>query len=196
MLDAGVDVNDKFCGPLLALGLSASKGRDGIVRLLLARGACLEDRTPALSSAAITGWIQTARTLLEYGADIDEGWRAAVVLSAEREHPNMTIFLLEQGASLNQINSDIGVFLAFISWDCVSLLRLLVSYGLDLHKGAAITDDDMAKECSPMHIALKAGNFGIVQLLEENAVRPMVYLNAVFSWRDAELLEEYVPDSY
>ena len=107
-----------------------------------------------------------------------------MVLSAEREHPNMTIFLLEQGASLNRINSDIDAFLAFISWDCVSLLRLLFSYGLDVHKGAARTDDDLAKECSPMHIALKAGNFGIVQLLEENAVRPMVYLNGVFSWKD------------
>ena len=188
MLDAGADVNDNSCGLVLPLNISASQGHDEIVRLLLARGARLEDRsdsrTPPLSSAAITGWIQTARTLLEYGADINGGWPAAVVLSAEREHPNMTIFLLEQGASLNRINSDIDAFLAFISWDCVSLLRLLVSYGLDVHKGAARTDDDLAKECSPMHIALKARKFGIVQLLEENAVRPMVYLNGVFSWKD------------
>lgn len=113
---------------------------------------------------------------------------SAVLLSRdgfkERELPNMTIFLLEQGASPNGINSDIGFFLAFISWDCVSLLRLLVRYGLDLHKGAAGTGDDIAKECSPMHIASKAGNLGIFQLLEENAVRPMVYLNGIFSWRD------------
>lgn len=137
----------------------------------------------ALSSAAITGWIQTAQILLEYGADINRGCPAPVVLSAEREHPDMKIFLLEYGASLNQYNSDISAFLAFISWDCVSLLRLLVSYSLDVHKGAARTDDDMARGGSPMHIALKAGNFGVVQVLEENAVRPMVYRNGVFSWR-------------
>lgn len=191
MLDAGVDVNGKPCviGTFpLPLNLSASQGHDDIVRLLLARGSRLGDgrdnTIPPLSSAAITGWIQTARTLLEYGADINGGWPAAVVLSAEREHPNMTSFLLEQGASLNQFNSDISTFLAFVSWDCVSLLRLLISYGLDLHKMAATTDDDLAKECSPMHNALKAGNFGIVQLLEENGVRSVVYLNGVFSWRD------------
>lgn len=119
MLNAGADVNDNSCGLVLPLSITASQGRDEIVRLLLARGARLEDcsdsRTPALSSAAITGWVQTARTLLEYGADINGGWPAAVVLSAEREHPNMTMFLLEQGASLNRINSDIGVFLAFLS---------------------------------------------------------------------------------
>ena len=184
MPDAGVDVNNNSFGSVLPLNICASQGRDEIVRLLLARGACLEGPTPALSSAAITGWIQTARILLEYGANINGGWPAPVVLSAEREHPDMTIFLLEYGASLNQYNSDIGAFTAFISWDCVSLLRLLVSYGLDVHKGAASIDDDMARECSPMHIALKARNFGIVQVLEENAVRPMVYRNGVFSWRD------------
>lgn len=54
-----------------------------------------DNRTPALSSAAIMGWIQTARTLLEYGEDINRPWPAAVVLSAEREHLNMTSFLLE-----------------------------------------------------------------------------------------------------
>lgn len=74
---------------------------DEIVSLLLARGSLLEhssnNRTPALTSAAFTGWIQTSRTFLEYGADINGGCPAAVVLSAEREHPNMTSFLLEQG---------------------------------------------------------------------------------------------------
>lgn len=104
MLDAGADVNDNSCGLVLPSNISASQGRDGIVRLLLARGACVEDRTPALSSSAITGRIQGART---------------------PKYDNF--FLLEQGASPNGINSDIGVFLAFISWDCVSLLRLLVS---------------------------------------------------------------------
>lgn len=191
MLDEGVDVNKNPCGIglfVLPINISASRGHDKIVRLLLARGSYLEhssdNRTPALSNAAITGWIQTARILLEYGADINGGWPAAVVLSAEREHPNMTSFLLGQGASLNQINSDIGVFLAFLSWDCVSLIRLLIGFGLDVHKDAARTNNDLAKERSPMHTALKAGNFGIVQLLEENGVRPMVYLNGVFSWRD------------
>lgn len=29
-----------------------------------------------------------------------------------------------------------------------------------MRKDAARTDDDLAKECSPMHTALKAGNFG------------------------------------
>lgn len=107
-----------------------------------------------------------------------------MALSVEREHLNMKNVLLEPGASLHRINSDIGVFLAFISWDCISHLRLLVSYVLDMHKGAARTDDDLAKECSPMHIALKAGNFEIFQSLEENGVRSMAYLNGVFSWRD------------
>lgn len=130
------------------------------------------------------GWIQTARTPLEYGTDINGGRPAAVVLSAEREHPNMTSFLLEQGASLNRINSGISVFLAFVSWDCVALLRLLISYVLDVQRDAARTDDDLATECSPTHTALNAGNFGIFQLLEEYGVRLMIYLNGVLSWRD------------
>ncbi len=124
MLDEGVDINENPCEMgafVLPINISASHGHDEIVRLLLARRSLLEhssdNRTPALSSAAITGWIQTARTLLEYGADINWGWPAAVVLSAAREHPNMTSFLLEQGAFLNQINRDIGVFLAFVSWE-------------------------------------------------------------------------------
>lgn len=60
MLDAGVDVNENPC--VLPLNISASQEHDEIDRLLLARGSRLEagsdNGTPALSSAAITGWIQ------------------------------------------------------------------------------------------------------------------------------------------
>lgn len=80
MLDEGVDVNENPCGMgafVLPINISASHEHDEIVRLPPTRRSLLEhssdNRTPALSSAAITGWTQTARTLLEYGADINLG---------------------------------------------------------------------------------------------------------------------------
>ena len=114
--DPGLEGNARLAGPILPVAVAARKGHTDIVRLLAEAGADINklgysdpgefQEGTALIWACESGHLETARALLELGAEMDiyqnEGRATALIRAAEQAHVDILRLLLEARAQVNQ----------------------------------------------------------------------------------------------
>jgi ankyrin repeat protein len=148
-LDHGADPNAANF-PLMkwssVLEGASKKGYEGIVRLLLARGAKLRPRQRAnpLIQAIRGGWLRIAQILIDHGAEVnpfptikDPNPLSPLLTAVEHGRAEMLQLLLENGANFG-VNSCLSCEATTLaaSHGHASIMRLLAEHG----------DEPMAKE--------------------------------------------------
>ena len=161
LLDGGADVSATNSDGATPLYVASAKGHDSIVRLLLARGASIEQpRTPTgatpLFIACFEGHEMCARVLLEHGAVPD----AANIDSRSGEHGRGDFALYMLGGPVGR-QSDAP--------SCKAPLRKPIAKLLLEHRA---TVDKMFRSFTPLVRALEQadsqGRLGLVALLLEH----------------------------
>ena len=162
LLDAGADVNaaERERGQT-ALMWAAAQQHAGVVRLLAGRGADPHVRTrvweqlentagntntsgnfrmrhggsTALLFAARNGDVETARALVEAGADVDDtaaSGASALVVAAHSGHGPLAVYLLEQGADPNAAGAGYTALHAAALRSQPALAAALLERGADV----------------------------------------------------------------
>lgn len=177
--------NDYGSSPL---GEAAAKGDLDMIRLLLDAGADVESRNPegqtALMAVARTGNVEAAKLLVSRGANVNavEGWGGQTALhwAAARKQPEMTRFLIEQGAIVDargidrnwarQVTSEprmkdmktggLTPLLYAVRENCLACVEVLLDAGADINK----PDPD---NVSPLILALLNLRYDIAMTLVE-----------------------------
>jgi len=113
LLDAGVSPNIEHPHGWTLLMLAAAEGNTAIGRLLIARGATVNNVTnmgtgqTALSLAVIEGHVRFLKLLLDHGADPDAGGhRVEAWLAACRHSPKIDAAIIEAIQSYRAKNSN------------------------------------------------------------------------------------------
>ena len=162
LLDRGADVDAaEYERGQTALMWAAAQGHAGVVRRLTARGADLHARTrvweqlentagntntsgnfrmrhggsTALLFAARNGDPETARALVEAGADIDDtaaSGASALVIAAHSGHGALAVELLEEGADPNAAGAGYTALHAAALRSQADLAAALLEHGADL----------------------------------------------------------------
>ncbi len=115
LIDMGADVRAENRYHITPLYLAAQNGSAEMIELLLNSGANANDavnlQETALHTTARTGEVPAAKVLVDHGAVVDarEQWHGQTPLmwAVSEGHPEMTAFLIEQGADVNAV-SDIN----------------------------------------------------------------------------------------
>ena len=100
-------------GGYTALQLASMRGHTEVVKLLLDRGASVdekgEDGDTALMRASYGGHTEVVKLLLDRGASVDEkdtDGNTALMLASQNSHTEVVKLLLDRGASLTEKNND------------------------------------------------------------------------------------------
>lgn len=109
LIDDGADVTVANNYGANAMQLAAEVGNVELLKLLLDAGADPDSPNPegqtALMLVARTGNVAAAKLLVEHGATINarEGWgeQTALMWASARRHPEMTAYLIDQGADID-----------------------------------------------------------------------------------------------
>lgn len=163
LLDGGADVNAaERERHQTALMWAAAQQHAHVVRRLAERGADLHARTrvweqlentagntntsgnfrmrrggsTALLFAARNGGVETARALIEAGADVNDtaaSGASALVIAAHSGHGPLAIYLLEQGADPNAADAGYTALHAATLRSQPALASALLAHGADLH---------------------------------------------------------------
>ena len=148
------------------LRLAAKAGDEGVVRLLLDRGADKEKGDPwedsPLSLAAMAGHEGIVRLLLDHGADVNKGAilrDPPISLAVTAGYEGIVRLLLDHRADVNKEDGwrDLPLVLAVRAGD-KGMVRLLLDHGADVNK-------TNSWRISPLSQAIEAGHEGIVRLL-------------------------------
>ena len=116
LLDGGADI--KWTNPqngLTSLHLAAYYGHEQCCKLLLDRGANIEERdyggSTSLKHASTNGMVNVCKLLLKKGANIDarhtDSW-TALHCAAFNDDVSLTKLLLSEGARIDLVSSSIG----------------------------------------------------------------------------------------
>ncbi|KAL9110589.1 MAG: hypothetical protein Q9227_004947 [Pyrenula ochraceoflavens] len=157
----------------ISLQKASEKGREPVVRLLLAEGAKTDIITskglPPLYRAVEKNHIKIVDLLLEHGADTESieryHGRTACMAAAWRNHVRILETLLEHGAKVNVRDSLGRTVLHNLAADKVCLwgdevIHLLLATDLDVN-----IEDDQGR--TPLHWAAVMGKLRLVELLLE-----------------------------
>jgi len=170
------DVNDKNSQGITPLMLAAHKGHLDIVRLLLEKGAWVNERSSQGGVTALYGSIQNKHTpdvqyavvklLLEYGAGvdiIDNNKKTPLILASQYLKFNKTTrLLLEHGATANlQDNNGLTALMAAASVGNHEIVKLLLDRDPDT------LDVQQNNGRTALYRAAGNGHDDIVQLLLE-----------------------------
>ena len=140
MIDAGIDINymEQY-RQIRALQNAASLGREEAVKYLLERGASLEYRSPfasALGLAAQRGYMGTLKTLIEYGANINEPrFRSEVPLipAAGASQVEAVQYLLDHGLDLSLEDCGARALEEAANMGYDEVVRMLIAAGVDVN---------------------------------------------------------------
>jgi len=108
-LASGSDLNERNVNGLSALDLAILYARDELVSLLLNHVHGVSDLGHALGVATLSNSVDTARKLIQAGADInfrDETGSTPLMLAAEKNFPILVELLLEAGAGAKLVNEN------------------------------------------------------------------------------------------
>ncbi|MDQ7815473.1 MAG: ankyrin repeat domain-containing protein [Melioribacteraceae bacterium] len=139
---AAVDIKNKM--GLTPFYYAASSGKKDIINYLLAKGANKKDlelknpwgRTPLCAVSRDGGNVETIKTLIDLGADINtkdnSGW-SPIQLAAWRPYKDVVNILLEAGADL-EISRDEGkrLFGNAVSFGLENLFEKMISLGFSI----------------------------------------------------------------
>ena len=215
LLDRGADVNAaEYERHQTALMWAAAQRHAGIVRLLAERGADLHARTrvwdqlentagntntsgnfrmnhggsTALLFAARNGDVETARALVDAGADVDDTAAAgtsALVIAAHSGHGALGVYLLEQGAHPNAADAGYTALHAATLRSQVELAAALLEHGADVDAvvergtpGRRFSADfsirHQAVGANAFWLAARYGEAEILRMLAERGADPHV----------------------
>ncbi len=212
LLRAGADPNAKGTRDQTALMWAASQGHSGAVRVLLEHGADVNARSAtwsqvmavpphsdpanqqdvphgsytALLFAARVGDLESARWLVQAGADIDatDAWGvSAAVLAAHSGFTDLLSYLLEQGADPDEASAGFpALHLAVLRRD-EAMARLLLDHGAD--PNARLSNWTPTRRASndwsihpslvgatPFWVAARLSQPGMMRLLAERGADP------------------------
>lgn len=167
---AGIESRDEeTCAtPLI---WAASLGREGVVRMLLERGANIEAVNDlgmtALLEAASNGHVAVVRILVEKGAGLEvrnSTGSSALVCAAEGGHEEVVRALVEAGADVDAScdgRTETSPLGAAIVWDRQEIVELLVE------KGANVDGKSGNGSTPPLFLAIEKGRHEAAKLLIE-----------------------------
>ncbi|MBA3954125.1 ankyrin repeat domain-containing protein [Candidatus Dependentiae bacterium] len=179
LIEHGTDIDSRTVSGYSCLALAAETGNNLLVRLLLSKGASVNDAdgntyVAPLYVAAQKGHLALVELLLAEGADVTEcvyphkSNLTALYGAAENGHLPVIKLLLAQGADINAgLNED----------TCpakVSALHLAAQNGHTevaqylLANGSSVTAQN-SKEKTPLHIAFENNHIPIIDLLINHA---------------------------
>ena len=227
LLAAGAEVNaaERERGQT-ALMWAAAQGHAEVARVLAAAGADLHSRSrvwhqlentagntnpignfrmahggsTALLFVARNGDLDTARVLLEAGADVDDTAAAgtsALVIAAHSGHPALAAFFLEQGADPNAAGAGYTALQAAVLREQEALVGILLAQGADPNlpvvrgtPGRRFSADysirHQAVGANAFWLAAKYGELGSLRTLAEYGADPfMIPSNGVSSLQAA-----------
>ncbi|HLK58144.1 MAG TPA: ankyrin repeat domain-containing protein [Chthonomonadaceae bacterium] len=158
LLDRGANINAVSNCNDTALSIAAFRNDTAIGRLLLERGArtdipqCYRDWTP-LQCAALIGWSEFVRLLLEYGANTEAKDRTgdtALLIALDCMHydrrdnnyPETVRLLLKHGANVNVLRNDGQTPLLRVVQRCNDFQKEFVQILLDFHADVNRKDAD------------------------------------------------------
>lgn len=107
LLEKDVDVNGRDRRDFTPLMWAAHNGHTDIVRLLISKGASLDNE--CLLWAAVNNRLDTAKLLIENGANIERettNKTTSLIFAARQGHVDMVNFLLDKGANIEAVNED------------------------------------------------------------------------------------------
>ncbi|XP_071330868.1 protein TANC2-like isoform X2 [Trachinotus anak] len=163
-----INTSDSLWGET-ALTAAAGGGRLSVCRLLLDRGAAVEQGNrrgvAPLFSAVRRGHWQVVELLLNHGVEVnmvDQQGRTALMTAASEGHMPTAQLLLDHGASLDQTDRE---GLTALSWACLKGQLLLVQELVE--RGAATTHADRSGR-TPLDLAAFRGDPEVVQFLVEH----------------------------
>lgn len=180
LLDAGADANaanDFAATPLMWCAGDAAK-----VQLLLSKGAKVDarsklGRTPLLIAAGYDGATESARLLIEKGADVntrDEGGMSVLEQAASANHIELVRLLLSKGANVNTADG-IGatpLLAAAANGDRnAPLVKLLIAHGATVNVKTGDTTEVVKNgpiqlgHLTPLQLACGMGNYESVEAL-------------------------------
>jgi ankyrin repeat protein len=172
MTDTLLDANAKDKYGKSALILAAEHGNLGIIKLLLSRGATInetynDDEESVLQVASGGGHLSLVRYLLESGADVNakSGYYCTALQAAARSHHKtsraIVQFLLDNGAEVNITGGAYGSALLAAASQIISMNKNSI-FDLLLRNGADVKAE--GPQGNIMHIAAYYGNTSIVKL--------------------------------
>ena len=144
---AGLQLDKYYEAGETLLVTAAKKGHAAIVKLLLEKGANVDQRdqqygSTALMFAAENGHSETCKVLLNRGADVnqgktDDGFTTALMFAAHGGHSETCQVLLEGGADVNQGKTNDGctALMAATTNDNSETCQVLLNGGADVNQG-------------------------------------------------------------
>ncbi len=195
LLDHGGEVNPSSATGFVPIVVAASRGNEGMVRLLLRHGANIDaldgQRFTAFARAAHQRFIAVCLTLISNKADVNLGATSPIIDAIRQKDEAMVRLLLEHGAALETrgFKDDTALGIA-ASEHNVSICQLLVEHGANVNatngNGAtpifhSINEDDFAiteflvTNHALLNIADHAGESPLVQAMD----RPKISIFAL-----------------
>jgi ankyrin repeat protein/archaellum biogenesis ATPase FlaH len=165
-LDINVDVEFPAYHTKTPLFSAATKGRSGVVEMLLNRGASVsaidERGWTALFAAANNGHAEMARQLIVHGADVkvvDYDAKSPLWVAARGGFPKVIQVLLEHGADLSVADGGTPLIIATEEGH-IETVRYILDQGVGMSK-------EENNGWSPLNSAALGGHQAIVQLFIE-----------------------------
>ncbi|KAK0950028.1 hypothetical protein LTR91_025979 [Friedmanniomyces endolithicus] len=161
LVNADVDADAGFGD---ALESACRGGHEAVVRLLLEKGACI-DNSEALRAACVSGNELIVRLLLQEGADVHTP--NALYDAYCRGHEAIVQLLLKEGANANELSEQFGYPLIVASYyGQEAMVRLLLQEGADVN--AQVEKAKAEEPVDALEAASYRGHEGIVRLLLKN----------------------------
>ena len=154
-LDRGANANimrgppSKVC---TALDGASKNGHEGVVRLLLTRGAKLQicRSSYPLIHAVRGGWLRIAQILIHSGAEVNpmtkRKERFPLVAAVQRGQADSVLLLLRNGAHLKRLGIGKAAYLHARECGYTTIMSMLVEYGVDDTSVDLALEVDIEKE--------------------------------------------------
>lgn len=156
----------------------AAKGDLEAVLLFLAAGMAVNanvEGTTALIEAAIKGRTETARFLVEKGADVnafDSTGETPLIAAAGKGNLALVEFLVARGAEVNPKQTPSTPLRSAVTRGNIPVVRFLLAHGAEVN---AKSTDHMRGDLPALITAVEKGNIALVRLLLQQGADPDIW---------------------
>lgn len=164
LIEKGAKINDLvLCG-------AAGNGNNNMIKLIIANGYKLTDENKgiALASAVECKQRETAKYLLDIGANIDVEYNTVTPLEENCLHGNLEAvkFLVENGADINGVKVKGQPLNSAAEYWQIDVVKYLIDKGVDVN-AIGVYEDGSLEDSALSKVAFN-GNLDVVKLLVEN----------------------------